>query len=477
MRTSSSSLVAAIFLAACTNSAEAPLPEPAGQVEPARAFDVNDAADIVEVSLVAAPAERSLRGDARTNVWAYRDLAAVDGLPTIPGPLIEAKQGDRVIVHFQNELPEETTIHWHGVRVPPGSDGTAVSQAPVEPGSGFTYEFVAEDAGTFWYHPHVRGDVQVERGLYGMLIVRSERDASIAVDADRAFVLDDVKLEATGQLSTTTDALDVMLGRQGNVVLVNGRERPRIEAKVGGRERWHVVNAANGRYFNLRLPGHPFLVVGWDGGLIPRPYEVETLLIAPGERYEVLVEPQGRAGSSLALQTVHYDRGHDIPDTGPKDILRVDLIDGGTATDTSLPDVWGSELDLTEPADVTERRFSLKEQDLGGGDVRFLINDASFPDVPPLNGTSGDVEIWTIANDTEMDHPFHLHGMFFRVLDVEGVPPEHDGWKDTINVPREETLRFLVEYGAAGSWMYHCHILEHAERGMMGELRLAPRKD
>lgn len=448
------------------------LPDQPAVVEPARALDVNDARDVVEVNLIATPAEIALLGDTRAHVWAYRDASAVDGPPSIPGPLIEANQGDRVVVHFRNELSEETTIHWHGVRVPPASDGTIVSQSPVEPGGEFTYDFIAEDAGTFWYHPHIRGDVQVEQGLYGMLVVRSERDASIEVDADRAFVLDDVKLEATGQLSTTTDSLDVMLGRQGNVVLVNGLERPRIEVKVGGRERWRFVNAANGRYFNLRLPGHSFLVVGWDGGLIPTPYEVDTLLVTPGERYEVLVEPAGRPGDSVALETIYYDRGHNVPDTGPRDILLLDLVKGGTASEKSLPDVWGSELDLEPSARATEHGFILREEDHGEGDVRFFINDAAFPDVPPLEAISGDTEVWAVTNDTEMDHPFHLHGMFFRILDVDGVPPDHDGWKDTVNVPQKRTLRFAVQYGAPGSWMYHCHILEHAERGMMGELRL-----
>jgi FtsP/CotA-like multicopper oxidase with cupredoxin domain len=341
-------------------SGERPPDQPA-VVEPARALDVNDAPDVVEVNLIATPADIALLGDTRAHVWAYRDASAVDGPPSIPGPLIEANQGDRVVVHFRNELSEETTIHWHGVRVPPASDGTTVSQSPVEPGGEFTYEFIAEDAGTFWYHPHIRGDVQVEQGLYGMLVVRSERDASIEVDADRAFVLDDVKLEATGQLSTATDSLDVMLGRQGNVVLVNGLERPRIDVKVGGRERWRFVNAANGRYFRLRLSGHSFLVIGWDGGLIPTPYEVETLLITPGERYEVLVESAGRPGDSVALETIYYDRGHNIPDTGPRDILLLDLVEGETAGEKSLPDVWGSELDLEPSARATER-FVLREE-------------------------------------------------------------------------------------------------------------------
>jgi FtsP/CotA-like multicopper oxidase with cupredoxin domain len=440
----------------------------------ATATDVNPADDIVEVRLVAGRAEATLLAGTRASVWAYRD-AAGNALGTIPGPLIRAKQGDRVIVHLRNELPEATTIHWHGVRVPPHSDGTLATQAAVDPGAEFTYDFVVEDPGTFWYHPHVRGDVQVERGLYGMLVVQG--GAEIPVDADRAFVLDDVKLEASGQLSTQTDSLDVMLGRQGNVLLVNGRSAAVLSVKAGARERWRFVNAANGRYFNLRLPGHSFMVVGWDGGLVPSPYETETLLIVPGERYEVIVEPKESPGTPLALETIHYDRGHAIPDPGPRPLLKVSFQAAAAAGAAMmpLPAVWGAPPDVVAPAGAPERTVVLSEEERAGQEPLFMINGAAFPDVPMVAAVSGDVETWSVQNDSEMDHPFHLHGMFFKVLDVGGTAPAHDGWKDTVNIPKKQTLRFAVRYGAPGTWMYHCHILEHAERGMMAELVLSNR--
>ena len=440
----------------------------------ATATDVNPADDIVEVRLVAGPAEAALLAGTRAAVWAYRDGAG-DALGTIPGPLIRAKQGDRVIVHLRNDLPEATTIHWHGVRVPPEADGTLATQAVVEPGAEFTYDFVATDAGTFWYHPHVRGDVQIEQGLYGMLVVSG--GAEVPVDVDRAFVLDDVKLEVDGTLSTETDSLDIMLGRQGNVLLVNGRSRPTLTVKAGGRERWRFVNAANGRYFNLRLGSNRFLIVGWDGGLLSQPYEVDTLLIAPGERYEVLVEPTGSGGDEVDLETIHYDRGHDIPDPGPKSVMTVKLVQPGgpVATASPLPTTWAEAAELDVPAGAPERSVVLSENEMTGADPVFLINAAAFPDVPPIQAVTGDVETWIVRNDAEMDHPFHLHGMFFKVLDVGGVAPTHVGWKDTVNVPRKQSLRFAVRYGAPGTWMYHCHILEHAERGMMAELVLSAR--
>ena len=466
-----SSLCVLVSLTACGSDGQSN--RAATEVPVAR--DSNPEPKIVEVSLVAEPAQVELLPGTLADVWAYRDANAKDAAATVPGPLIRANVGDRVIVHLRNALPETTTIHWHGVRVPPMSDGTPSSQKPIPSGGDFTYDFTTDDAGTFWYHPHVRGDVQIERGLYGMVVVSG--GPPIPVDADRAFVLDDVKLSADGKLSSQTTPLDLMLGRQGNVLLVNGRQRGSIEMKSGGRERWRFVNSANGRYFNLRLPGQHFLVIGWDGGLLATPYEADTLLISPGERYEVLVSQNLAAGARLALQTIHYDRGHEVPDPGPVDILSIAVAGASAMGSAPMPATWGKAVELVAPPGAAERKLVLSEEEKVGSDPRFLINAQAFPDVPPVTGNEGDVAIWSIRNDAEMDHPFHLHGMFFRVLDIDGVPPEHLGWKDTVNIPQKRTLRFAVRYGTPGTWMFHCHILEHAERGMMGELVLSPHVD
>ena len=464
-----SALLFALMLASCSEASESA--EASTDLIPLS--DVNPAPDIVEVNLVASAGSTRYLNDGPADIWGYRDGSKAASQASVPGPVMTANKGDRVVVHFRNELPESTTIHWHGIRVPNMADGTPSTQREVAPGESFNYEFTADDAGTFWYHPHVRGDVQLERGLYGMVIVK-ENDG-IAVTAERAFVLDDVKLESTGKLSTRTEALDLMLGRQGNVLLVNGKAGAQIEVKSGARERWRFVNAANGRYFNLRLPGHKFTVIGWDGGLLPQPYEAETVLIAPGERYDVLVTFTGAVGARVALETIHYDRGHEIPDPGVLPLLTLKLVASGTPP-AALPATWGRNVDLEVPVDAPTRSLVLQEEEPKepGQEPKFFINNQRFPDVPPIEGKAGAVEIWSVKSDTEMDHPFHLHGMFFKVLDVDGVPPPHAGWKDTVNVPQKKTLRFAVRYGTPGIWMFHCHILEHAERGMMGELRLAP---
>jgi FtsP/CotA-like multicopper oxidase with cupredoxin domain len=441
------------------------------RVAPLPFVDRNADPDIVEVELVAEEATHEYLPGKLADVWAFRDGARAGSKATIPGPLLEAKLGDRVIVHFRNDLPEETTVHWHGLRVPNAADGTPLAQMTVPPGGTYDYEFTLIDSGYYWYHPHMHGDMQVEAGLYAPIIVHD--DLAIDVAADRAFVIDDVKLESTGKLSHRTDNLDLMLGRQGNVVLVNGQQRPSMSVAAGTRERWRFANAANGRYFNLELPGHVFTVIGWDGGPIATPYETPTLLIAPGERYEVLVDVKAVEGDLLALRTIHYDRGHNIPDPGPIEILSIDVGARGQVP-APLPTSWGNiELITFDPA-TPRRRFVLREDDTVPSQPVFTINDEAFPNVTPVRGAIGQVEIWEVENLAEMDHPFHLHGMSFQTLDETGVAAEPVGWKDTVNVPQEATVRFAVRFGAPGRWMYHCHILEHAELGMMGELEVAP---
>lgn len=451
------------LVAACSTPAA---PDP---YAPPALTDTNPDPNIVEVNLVATPATVELLDGKAADVWAYRDGSVAGSEARIPGPVLDVPQGAHVIVHFQNQLPDPTTVHWHGLRVPNASDGTPSAQVPVAANGTFDYEFDAVDAGTFWYHPHVQGDVQVERGLYGPVVVRG--GVVPDVTADRVMVLDDVKIEATGQLSTTTDPLDVMLGRQGNVLLVDGVKGGTVTVAAGGRERWRFINAANGRYFNLVLPGHPFLVIGWDGGMLEAPYTAEQLLIAPGERYEVLVEFPEAAGTSLELQTVFYDRGHHVPDPGPLDLATIEVRSHERDV-APLPTTWGTFVPLTTDAATPVQKVVLSEEEAGLSEPRFMINGAQYPAVPPVPGVVGSTAIWEVRNDAEMDHPFHLHGMFFQVLDAAGVAPVHAGWKDTVNIPQMTTLRFAVRYETPGRWMYHCHILEHSERGMMGELVL-----
>lgn len=435
-----------------------------------RLVDQNPANNVAEFEVAASLSKAEFLPGKPADVWAYRDASTPGSVGVVPGPLLEVNQGEHVLVHFRNELPETTTIHWHGLRVPNASDGTPAAQEPVAPGATFDYSFDAEDAGFFWFHPHLQSDVQIERGLYAPLIVRSADEP--VVDAERILVLDDVKAEASGQLSTTTDALDVMLGRQGNVLLVNGEPKPHYRAAAGALERWRIVNVANGRYFNLSVPGHQFRVIGWDGGRLAESYVAHTLLVVPGERYDVLVELADAPGTVVPLQAVYYDRGHDIPDQGPLNLAEIEL-GKRKAGGALLPsdDAAGFE-PIPVDANTPVEHLVLSESE-DAAEPRFFINQRELPDMTHLLGAPGATAIWEVQNDSEMDHPFHVHGMFFQVLDIDGVPPAHQGNKDTLNIPRKSTARLAIRYAEAGRWVFHCHILEHAERGMMGELELS----
>lgn len=456
-----SAILACAALLACSEPSHGD-----ADIAPAVLLDLDPSPDALLVELVASPAQVEILEGKPAQVWAFRDGADPESTGSVPGPLLEARVGDEVTVRFRNELPEETTIHWHGLRVPNAADGTPAAQTPVPPGGDFEYAFTVEDEGLFWYHPHMRGDVQIERGLYAPLVVHGDVEPDVA--ADRILVLDDVKIEADGRLSERIDPLDLMVGRQGNVQLVNGRRLPQVATASGARERWRLVNVANGRYFNLELPGHTFLVIGWDGGPLTEPYETETLLLAPGERYDVLVEIAGASGDTVALRNIYYDRGHELADSGPVDLMLLS-VDGVSRSFDALPTSWGEVEPLQIDASTVRRQFVLAEDDSGVEPI-FMINDEQFPDVTPLEVQAGDVEIWEVENGVEMDHPFHLHGMSFQVLDATGTVPARLGWKDTVNIPRDTTVRFAVRYEGVGRWMFHCHILEHAERGMMGEL-------
>jgi FtsP/CotA-like multicopper oxidase with cupredoxin domain len=460
-------LVAGVLLAC----APADAPDGARELAPTLAIDLDPAPDRVRFVLVASLATTEYLPGKPAQVWAYRDAGDPDGVATVPGPLLRAPLGASVEIELRNELEVDTTIHWHGVRVPAMQDGTPTAQIPVAPGERFTYTFDAVDAGTFWYHPHVEGDVQIERGLYGAFVVDGPEVIDVA--AERVLVLDDVKLEADGRLSEDTDALDLMLGRQGNVLLVDGQRRPSVAAQAGTRERWRFINAANGRYFSLQLSGASWRVIGSDGGLLPAPIATTTLLVAPGERYDVLVDLPVEAGTELVLETVYYDRGHDIPDPGPLALLDVVLAPGGVAP-APLPKAWGTVAALPVDASTPTRELVLSENDDDAEDPRFFIDGAAFPAGDPVMVDQGALEVWTLRNDAEMDHPFHIHGLFFQVLDDVGVPRTELGWKDTVNVPQKSSVRLAARFDNPGEWMMHCHILEHAERGMMGMLHVMP---
>ncbi|MBA2542966.1 MAG: multicopper oxidase family protein [Deltaproteobacteria bacterium] len=432
-----------------------------------RALDVDPDPDVVEINLVAADGEVEYLAGRQTPVMGYRD-GSIDGAAVIvPGPLIEAKLGDRLIVHVRNELSIPTTVHWHGLRLPIEMDGDPTVNGSVAPGASFDYDFVLRDTGFFWYHPHVDTDMQIEMGLQGPLVIRAPDEP--IVETERYFVLDDVDLAGDGSVRIEPSHEDLVFGRRGDTLLVNGKPPGAITTR-GGVERWRIVNTSNGRFFDLHLDGIAMRVIGWDGGLIPEPYEVERLPIAPGERYDVLVALGDRP---RMLRTLGVARGHDGFDRGPLDLVYVELAEDA-APPGALPATTATIPRLPVSAGSAVRRFTLREEVDGPAGTIFFINDQRWPLNTPIPVTLGDVEIWEIVNDEDGDHPMHVHGHFFQVLDRDGVPEPRLGWKDTIAIGARSTVRAALQYEEPGKWMFHCQIPEHAERGMTADVEVTP---
>ena len=428
---------------------------------------------VVELTLTAAPARLELRPGVATDVFAYEGQ--------VPGPTLELREGDSVIVHFRNRLPEPSTIHWHGLHLPFVADGSPFH--PVPPGGRHDYVFTIRPgaAGTYWYHPHPhhRTGHQVAKGLYGAIVVRAPDDPLPASLRERVLLLADNRFAADGAIDlpargTPAARIDAENGREGDVVFVSGAVMPTLDIRSGEVQRWRVINASAARMYRLALEGHALLHVGSDGGLFERPVEVREILLGVGERAELLVRGSGEPGARAVLQALPYDRY--IPQTRPADwnVARpLATLRYGTeppvtlASSSALPAVLRRvpALDTTK---VTARRTMVLTQ--------HLINGRSMdPRRVDVAARLGATEIWEVENLVGMDHPFHLHGFQFQVLSRNGVPEPFPMWKDVVNVPRHESVRFVVRYDDyAGKWMFHCHILDHEDHGMMGVLEVRP---
>jgi FtsP/CotA-like multicopper oxidase with cupredoxin domain len=432
------------------------------------AVDVNPDPRVVEIELEARVAPVSFRPGTTTPAWTY------DG--GVPGPLIRVKVGDRLVVRLTNRLPQETTIHWHGLRVPVEMDGVPKHSGPtIRPGATFTYDFVVPDAGLYWYHPHFESAAQVGDGLYGPLLVEDRDEPRVAED-QVVMLLSDIAVEEDGRLRPhdVGGNLGTLFGREGDVVLVNGRANPVLVGRVGRPQRWRIVNAAKSRYFQLALEGHRFTRIGGDGGLMARPIESERLVVIPGERADVVVVPRGAPGQEIPLRWVPYDRGYGSAFARPEvDVLRFRL----AAEPPETPPPWRAPERRIVPIDTTgatpvEIKFTRADVN---GKFALGVNGKPAGMDAPFHGRVGETQVWTIGNTIDWDHPFHLHGFFFQVLDADGRPAEPLEWKDTVNIPVKKTVKVAIRYdGRPGMWMFHCHILDHADAGMMGMLHLAP---
>ncbi|MGE3868005.1 MAG: multicopper oxidase family protein [Pseudorhodoplanes sp.] len=439
-----------------------------------------------EVTLVAAPARVALveAPHPDTEVWAYNGV--------LPGPAIRVRQGERLRVRVENRLAEETTVHWHGLRVPNAMDGVPhLTQQPIAPGGSFLYEFDCPDAGTYWYHPHQRSHEQVGRGLAGALIV--EEATPPDVDRDVTWVLGDWRLLKDASISGDFGHMrDISHnGRIGNTVTVNGRVRESFPVRAGERIRLRLINAANARIFGLGFGGHAPLIVARDGQPVA-PYEPEggQVVLGPAARVDLVLDMTGKPGERFAVVDSFYSTQH---------YRLIDLAYGGEAQVPRKPGADFARLARNPLAEPDLAQAERHDVILGGGmmgqmhsammhgrqtDMRTLMRNGLIWAIngvaaaghvlePVLTCARGRSYVLRLVNETAWHHPMHLHGHFFRVLAVNGRPTAQREWLDTVMVnPREEVeIAFVADN--PGSWMFHCHILEHQAGGMMSVVRVA----
>jgi FtsP/CotA-like multicopper oxidase with cupredoxin domain len=437
-----------------------------------------------------------------------------------PGPLLQAAEGDSVYVRFKNAIDLPSAVHWHGIRLENWSDGVPhVTQDPVESGGEFLYKLTFRDAGIYWYHPHLREDIQQDLGLYGNILVRSKRpDAFGPAHREENLIFDDLLLGGAGLVPYGMEhATHALMGRFGNLLLVNGDPRYRLQVRRGEVVRFYLTNVSNTRSFNLALPGVRMKLVGADVGRYERETWVESVSIAPAQRYIVDVrfpEP-GEVALMNRVQAIDHNIGNFFAEYDTLGTI-------GVGPEAAAPDLAAAFDRLRENRDVvTEidpyRSWFARKADkellltLRLGEIPFavrqmLLRDQLYSHPVEWSGTMpmmdwlttaeqtewvlrdpatgkenmavdwvfklGDLVKLRLANDRNtlhpMPHPIHLHGQRFLVLAHNDVASRNLVWKDTILVPVGGTVDLLVEMSNPGKWMMHCHVAEHLEAGMMG---------
>lgn len=408
---------------------------------------------------------------------------------SFPGPLLRVREGEVVRVKFTNRMAEPTNLHFHGLHISPSVDNPFLA---VDQGQTQIYEFRIPpgSAGTHWYHPHVHGSVarQLFEGLAGPIVVEGRLDANSRVGRieDYLLVLKDITL--VNGAPAAHEAVDWMNGKEGTLVLVNGALQPVLSPR-GGTVRLRFLNASNARYYRLSLEGQPFYLIATDGGLIGSPQPLTELLLTPGERAEVLVQLT-REGP-IRLLNLPYNRGGmgmmrgmgGMSSRGRMSGMRGNRMDGTGVAQTLLtlqapaarPMSTPSRLALVErldPARAVVTRLVILSGSMGMMSAEFFINGRSFDhERVDFVGSLGDLEVWEIQNRTTMDHPMHLHTYPFQVLSRDGVPEPFVAWRDVVNVPAGGTVRIAIPLrDFTGTTVFHCHIVEHEDRGMMSVL-------
>ena len=413
-----------------------------------------------------------------TRVWTY------DG--GVPGPELRYRQGARLDISFQNDLPDPTTVHWHGLRLPNAMDGVpGLTQPPVMPGGTFNYAFDLPDAGTYWYHPHVKSAEQIARGLYGPLIIE-EADPP-KVDRDVTWVIDDWRLNDDAQIAEPFGQMHDLShnGRLGNVATLNGRDSESFPVRAGERIRLRIINAANARIFRLRFDQHKPSVIALDGHPV-RPHQPPggRIILAPGQRADVIIDMDLAPGAVVDVIDDYFERA---PFTYLKLVYAKDqpLRNSPLAASTQLivnplpaldlanaarhklvisGGAMGSMAGATFKGEKTAIRDLVRHHGkawaLNGVAAHAMVMD------PLFRFQKGRSQVVAIQNDTAWPHPMHLHGHAFKILERNGKPDPIQPWTDTVLLDPEEITIIAFVADNPGKWLFHCHILEHHQAGM-----------
>jgi len=444
----------------------------------------------------------------------------------IPGVALRVQQGSTITVVFENNIDMDTTVHWHGLRHNIEDDGVPdISQGPVKPGESFTYELYFPDDGIFWYHPHIREDIQQDAGMAGNMLVVPE-DTYNPVNREELLVLDDILLDENGQIVPfgKEHANFAIMGRYGNVMLTNGETFYDPSVNKGEVVRFYVTNVANVRPYNFSIPGAKMKLVGGDLGQFEQEEFIDSFIIAPAVRYivDVYFEEEGaydlmninphesyvlgsvrvtneiteksysdsffneRSNQKVIDDIAQFEEFFDKPADYELE-LTVDLGDFMNVM-ASLPcHVMGGivmgdctdeeRAELEEEAEHEEMTIEWEDEmnmKASASDVDWIIEDKKTGkqnmDIGMNSDVGGIVKIRLFNNpesDHPMQHPIHLHGQRFIVTAIDSEEVENKAWSDTILVPIGSTIDILVDVTNPGEWMMHCHIAEHLEAGMM----------
>ncbi len=421
--------------------------------------------------LTAAPGTARLYGkDGGTSgLWLYNG--------ELPGPEIRVKRGDRVKVRFKNELDQATSVHWHGIRIDNAMDGVAgLTQPPVAPGESFDYNFVAPDAGTYWYHAHAMSWNQVPRGLSGPLIVE-EDDPVFSPETDITLVLSDWRLDENGVLDTASFGARhdfSHAGRLGNWLTVNGVSLPDIPLKQGHWHRVRLINTSAARILDLAPSRFGAKIIAYDGQAFMDARDVPgTVQLAPAQRMDLVLRPQAAGTLDFEMMTRQPFTFATFQVSGAESDSRP----------LRLPEVNG----LPEPDLESAREVPLVMQGGAMGGMRSLLQDRSenevrqmmqdglfwtfngnpgMQDAPMFTAERGETIVLESRNDTSFAHAMHIHGHHFRVLERNGEPLRHQDWRDTFTTQPRETVKIAFVADNPGKWLIHCHMLGHAASGM-----------